>query len=40
MWADGGYTGALLDWTRRTLVLVVEIVQRPDLPYFTVLPRM
>ncbi|WP_229371721.1 IS5 family transposase [Umezawaea beigongshangensis] len=39
VWADGGYTGPLLDWARATLGLVVEIVRRPDLPYFTVLPR-
>ncbi|WP_306750876.1 IS5 family transposase [Saccharothrix yanglingensis] len=39
VWADGAYTGPLLDWARRTLRLVVEIAQRPDLPYFTVLPR-
>jgi len=39
VWADGGYTGALLDWARKTLGLVVEIVKRPDLPHFTVLPR-
>ncbi|MFD7653957.1 IS5 family transposase [Actinosynnema sp. NPDC059797] len=39
VWADGGYTGTLLHWARKTLRLVVEIVQRPDLPYFAVLPR-
>jgi transposase len=39
VWADGGYTGTLLDWARTTLGLVVEIVKRPDLPHFTVLPR-
>jgi transposase len=39
VWADGGYTGTLLDWARKTLNLVVEIVKRPDLPTFTVLPR-
>jgi transposase len=39
VWADGGYTGTLLDWTRRMLGVVVEIVKRPDLPHFTVLPR-
>ncbi|WP_245734128.1 IS5 family transposase [Lentzea jiangxiensis] len=36
--ADGGYTGTLLAWVRTTLVLTVEIVKRPDLPHFTVLP--
>ena len=39
VWADGGHTGPLLDWARTKLVLVVEIVKRPDLPHFTVLPR-
>jgi transposase len=39
VWADGGYTGTLLDWARTTLALTVEIVKRPDLPHFTVLPR-
>jgi len=39
VWADGGYTGTLLDWARRMLGAVVEIVKRPDLPHFTVLPR-
>ncbi|MFD1146956.1 transposase [Saccharothrix hoggarensis] len=39
VWADGGYTGTLLDWARRTLGSLVEIVHRPDLPHFTVLPR-
>lgn len=39
VWADGGYTGSLTDWARKTLNLIVEIVKRPDLPTFTVLPR-
>ncbi|MFQ6271137.1 IS5 family transposase [Kutzneria viridogrisea] len=39
VWADGGYTGTLLDWARQALGVVVEIVKRPDLPHFTVLPR-
>jgi transposase len=39
VWADGGYTGTLLTWARTTLGLIVEIVQRPDLPRFTVLPH-
>ncbi|WP_197289873.1 IS5 family transposase [Saccharothrix sp. NRRL B-16348] len=40
VWADGGYTGTLLDWARMTLDLLVEIVQRPQVPYFTMLPRI
>jgi transposase len=39
VWADGGYTGPLIDWVRTTHRPAVESVQRPDLPYFTVLPR-
>ncbi|MFC6094855.1 IS5 family transposase [Saccharothrix lopnurensis] len=39
VWADGGYTGPLITWARKTLGLVLEIVQRPQVPYFTVLPR-
>jgi transposase len=39
VWADGGCTGTLLGWAHATLGLVVEIVKRPDLPRFTVLPR-
>ncbi|WP_199440507.1 IS5 family transposase [Umezawaea beigongshangensis] len=39
VWADGGYTGSLLGWARATPGLLVEIVQRPQVPYFTVLPR-
>ncbi|GAA1315397.1 transposase [Saccharothrix xinjiangensis] len=37
--ADGAYTGPLIDWARKALHLVVEIVQRPQVPYSTVLPR-
>ncbi|MFE9751626.1 hypothetical protein ACFYOT_42555 [Saccharothrix saharensis] len=43
MWADGAYTGPLIDWARdwarKTLRLVVEIVQHRQAPYFTVLRR-
>lgn len=39
VWADGGDSGAPLGWARTTLDLAVEIVKRPDLPYFTVLQR-
>ncbi len=39
VWADGGYTGPLIDWARRIFGLMVEIVQRPQVPHFTVLPR-
>ena len=30
LWADGGYTGRLVDWAREHLRLTVEIVKRPD----------
>ncbi|HEX6342382.1 hypothetical protein [Umezawaea sp.] len=39
VWADGGHTGPLIHRAHKTLRLVVEIVHRPDPPYFTVLPR-
>lgn len=39
VWADGGYTGTLLQHAWRTFGLVIQIVKRPDLSRFTVLPR-
>lgn len=30
VWADGGYTGSLIDWAREKLALAVEIVKRTD----------
>jgi transposase len=40
VWADGGYAGALVDWARRTLGIVLHIVKRPaDACGFVVLPR-
>lgn len=39
VWADGGYTGILTDWTREELRLTLEIVKRSDEPRFVVLPR-
>lgn len=40
IWADGGYRGALLDWVRDNLAIVLAIVERdPALKYFQVLPR-
>ena len=39
-WADGGYTGKLVTWTKTHLRLRLEIVKRPDeLHTFKVLPR-
>ena len=39
IWADGGYAGALLDWTRSRWRCTIEIVKRSDLHTFKVLPR-
>lgn len=39
VWADGGYTGMLVDWAREKLHLTLEIVKRSDEPRFVVLPR-
>ncbi len=40
LWADGGYSGRLVDWAREHLRLAVQIVKRTDdISGFTVLPR-
>ncbi|MEU4796736.1 IS5 family transposase [Streptomyces sp. NPDC023327] len=40
VWADGGYTGSLVDWRRQELALTLEIVKRTDdMTGFVVLPR-
>ncbi|MFD6226034.1 transposase [Streptomyces sp. NPDC060232] len=40
VWADGGYTGGLIDWCRQKLTLTLEIVKRTDdMTGFVVLPR-
>jgi len=40
IWADGGYRGQLVDWTRAFGGWVLEIVKRPkDNHHFEVLPR-
>ena len=40
IWADGGYTGHLIDWAAQHLGLVVEVVRRSDdARGFEVLPR-
>jgi len=39
IWADGGYAGALLDWSRKMWRCTIEIVKRSDLHTFKVLPR-
>ncbi|WP_414166345.1 IS5 family transposase [Streptoverticillium reticulum] len=40
VWADGGYRGRLVTWTREKLQLTLEIVKRSDdMTGFVVLPR-
>ncbi|MFF3460488.1 IS5 family transposase [Streptomyces sp. NPDC002730] len=40
VWADGGYTGDLVDWCRHKLAFVLEVVKRTDdMEGFVVLPR-
>lgn len=40
VWADGGYTGHLVDWSAQELDLVLEVVKRSDdTSGFRVLPR-
>src|SRR5687767_6842220 len=40
IWADGGYAGKLVTWTRATFGWTLEIVKRPkDAVGFEVLPR-
>lgn len=39
IWADGGYAGALVEWTRELGGWVLEIVRRYELHRFEVLPH-
>lgn len=39
IWADGGYTGKLVDWVKATLSCVLQIVKRPREAGFVILPR-
>ena len=40
IWADGGYTGKLLDWAKTTVKIAITIVKRTDdVAGFQVLPR-
>jgi putative transposase len=39
IWADGGYAGTLLEWSRKLWRCTVEIVKRTELHTFKVLPR-
>jgi transposase len=40
VWADGGYTGDLIEWCRQKLAFTLEVVKRTDdMEGFAVLPR-
>jgi len=39
IFADGGYAGKFVDWTRGWFFRSVEIVKRPELHRFVVLPK-
>lgn len=40
IWADGGYTGGLVDWCRQKLGFALEVVKRTDdMEGFVVLPK-
>ncbi|MFC4607776.1 transposase [Streptomyces maoxianensis] len=40
VWADGDYTGSLVDWCRQKLALTLQIVKRTDdMAGFVILPR-
>ncbi len=39
IWADGGYAGAFVTEAKRLFGRVIEIVKRPDLKKFVVLPK-
>ena len=39
IWADGGYAGTFVDEAKRLFGRVIEIVKRPDLKQFVVLPK-
>ena len=38
IWADGGYSGQLIDWARKLGRWIVQIVKRSE-PGFVVLPK-
>ncbi len=39
VWADGGYAGKLIDWTKENTSWTLEIVKRSELHTFKVLPK-
>lgn len=39
MWADGGYTGKLIAWAKKTWDIDLEIIKRTDKGKFVVLPK-
>lgn len=39
IWADGGYAGQFVQWAKETFGRVIEIVKRPNVNKFVVLPK-
>ena len=39
IWADGGYAGKFVEWARQTWKRTIEIVKRPQVNEFVVLPK-
>jgi transposase len=39
LWADGGYLGTLIEWSKKTWNIDLEIVKRTDKDKFVVLPK-
>jgi len=39
IWADGGYRGQLIHWSKRTCGRAIQIVKRHELNKFVVLPK-
>lgn len=39
IWADGGYAGQFVVWSKRAFGRIIEIVKRPELHKFVVLPK-
>lgn len=39
IWADGGYAGRFVSWAKQAFGRTIEIVKRPELHKFVVLPK-
>jgi len=39
IWADGGYSGQLVEWVQQLGGWLLSIVKRPNVSHFTLLPR-